>query len=305
MATSPMRYDLNLLPTFLAVMEERSVTRAAFRLGVTQPALSNSLNRLRETLKDPLFIRERHGIKPTRFAEEIAPIILEALTKIDQAIMGRQEFNSVGANRHFKVAMDSYSEFVLMPDIVARLGLLAPGIKLSLAPLANDLADQGVISGITEIALGRLVAPPDGLIFQHIMEDSLACVVGSSHRDIGTTVSRQQFEGLGHLDVRPPGEIHASLSEAFERQGLHRDVVISVTHFLAVPEIIAVTDYCATLPRRICDRLAKDGRLKVIPTPVDLGTISVGIAWHARYHQDPGHRWFRQLLIATAQALPV
>src|SRR3954465_10080238 len=151
-----MKYDLNLLPVFLALMEERSVTRAASRLGITQPALSNSLNRLRDMLKDPLFIRERYGIRPTQLAEEIAPTIEAALAQLDDLVVHQQDFDPASAERLFLIAPNSYVELVLMPALVARLREQAPGIKLRLTPFGNDLADTGVSSGTTAMVLGRI-----------------------------------------------------------------------------------------------------------------------------------------------------
>jgi DNA-binding transcriptional LysR family regulator len=298
-----MRYDLNLLPVFIALMEERSVTRAALRLGITQPALSNALNRLRDTLRDPLFIRERYGIKPTQFAEEIAPVIIETLARLDEVLVGRQHFDPATATRQFNVAANSYVEIVLMPSIIAKLGHLAPGIKMSLTPFGNDLVETGVISGTTDMVLGRIIDPPDNLILQHLMDDGLACVVRIDHPEIANSLSREQYEQLRHVNVQPPGRLRAGVFQALERQGLRRELAISVTHFLAVPEIIAVTDYCATLPRLICNQIARDPRLKVVQAPVDLGTFPVEIAWHVRYRNDPAHQWFRQLLVETAAQL--
>src|SRR5690606_34615626 len=123
-----MKYDLNLMPVFLALMEERSVTRAAARLGITQPALSNSLSRLRDTLRDPLFIRERYGIKPTQLAEEIAPSIEAALAQLDNLVVNQQQFDPRDADRLFTLAPNSYAELTLMPALVARLHDLAPAI---------------------------------------------------------------------------------------------------------------------------------------------------------------------------------
>ncbi len=298
-----MRYDLNLLPVFIALMEERSVTRAAARLGITQPALSNSLSRLRDTLRDPLFIRERYGIKPTQFAEEIAPVIAETLASLDDILIGRQHFDPATATRQFNIAPNSYVEIALMPAVIARLRELAPGIKVSLTPFGTDLAEAGVISGTTDMAIGRIVEPPENLIIQHLMDDSLACVVRSGHPDIGDSMSREQYERLRHVNVLPRGRLRAGLFQVLERQGLRRELAISVTHFLAVPEIIAVTDYCATLPQLICNQIAKDARLKLVAPPVDMGTFPVDMAWHVRYRHDPAHRWFRQLLVETASTL--
>jgi DNA-binding transcriptional LysR family regulator len=296
-----MRYDLNLLPVFITLMEERNVTRAAERLGITQPALSNALNRLREMLRDPLFIRERYGVKPTEMAEELAPVISAALARIDEVIVSHQEFEPAEAARLFTIAPNSYVEFVMVPAIVARLQERAPGIKLRLTPYGSDLAETGVMSGTTAMVLGRITDPPDNLVVQHLMDEGLSCVVRADHPEVGDSISRAQFERLRHVNMLPPGRLRAGLFQALEQQGLRREVAVSVTHFLAIPELIAVTDYCSTLPRLICRRLANDARLKVLPPPVDLRTFPVQMAWHVRHRQDPAHRWLRSLIGEVAK----
>ncbi|MBX9931720.1 MAG: LysR family transcriptional regulator [Methylobacterium sp.] len=296
-----MRYDLNLLPIFTALMEERSVTRAAERLGMTQPALSNALARLRTTMQDQLFIRTRYGIQPTPIALELAPVVADALARIDDAVLGQQGFDPAAAERLLTIAPNGYAEFVLAPAIVARLGEVAPGIQLRLTPYGNDLVETGIVSGTTALVLGRVIDPPDNLVVQHLMDDGFACVVRAHHPTIGDTLSRKQFEQLKHVNVLPPGRLRAGLFEALDRQELRRDVAVSVSSFLAVPEVIAVTDYCATLPRLICRRLANDPRLRVVPAPVDLGTFPVEMAWHVRYRHDPAHRWLRALIADVAK----
>ncbi|MFC0686586.1 LysR substrate-binding domain-containing protein [Novosphingobium clariflavum] len=291
-----MRYDLNLLPIFVALMEERSVTRAAERLGMTQPALSNALARLRTMLQDQLFIRERYGIQPTPVALELAPAIADALARLDDAVLGQQDFDPTHAERLFTIAPNGYVEFVLVPAIVARLAQVAPGIRLRLTPYGNDLSETGVISGTTAMVLGRIVDPPDNLVVQHLMDESLECVVRAGHPQVGEAITREQFEQLRHVNVMPPGRIRAGVFQALAQQQLKRDVAISVTNFFAVAEMVAVTDYCTTLPRLICNRLRHDPRLKVLPAPVDLGQFPVEIAWHVRYRHDPAHRWLRSLI---------
>ena len=296
-----MRYDLNLLPTFSALMEERNVTRAAERLGITQPALSNALMRLRTTLQDPLFIRERYGMQPTQKALELAPVIAAALATLDDVVLGQQAFDPSKAELLFTVAPNSYVEFVLMPAVVAKLREVAPNIKLRLTPFGSDLAETGVVSGSTAMVLGRIVDPPDNLVVQHMMEDGLACVVRADHPQVEESLTRQQYEQMRHVNMLPPGRLRAGLFQALDRQGLKRDVAVSVTHFLAIPELIAVTDYCSTLPKLICRFLARDKRLKVLPSPVDLGTFPVEMAWHVRYRHDPAHRWLRTLIADVAR----
>ncbi|TCM16143.1 DNA-binding transcriptional LysR family regulator [Novosphingobium sp. PhB165] len=291
-----MRYDLNLLPIFVALMEERSVTRAAERLGMTQPALSNALGRLRLMLQDQLFVRERYGIQPTPIALELAPGIADALARLDDAVLGQQDFDPASAERLFTIAPNGYVEFALMPAIVAKLAAEAPGIRLRLTPYGNDLTETGVVSGTTAMVVGRIVDPPDNLVVQHLMDEHLECVLRADHPEIGDTISREQFECLRHVNVMPPGRIRAGVFQALAQQQLKRDVAISVTNFFAVAEMVAVTDYCTTLPRLICRRLEHDPRLKVLPAPTDLGTFPVEMAWHVRYRHDPAHRWLRALV---------
>lgn len=291
-----MRYDLNLLPIFVALMEERSVTRAAERMGMTQPALSNALSRLRLMLQDQLFVRERYGIQPTPIALQLSPLIAEALAQLDDAVLGQQAFDPAQAERLFTIAPNGYVEFVIVPAVLARLEKVAPGIKLRLTPFGNDLAETGVVSGTTALVLGRIVDPPDNLVVQHLMDEGLACAVRADHPAIGDAMTREQFETMKHVNIVPPGRMRAGLFQALAQQQLKRDVAISVTNFFAAAEMVAVTDYCATLPSLICRQLMNDPRLKVLPAPVDLGSFPVEMAWHVRYRHDPAHRWLRALI---------
>lgn len=300
---APLKPDLNLLRTFLALMEERNVTRAAARMGITQPALSNVLSRLREMLRDPLFIRERYGMRPTPKAEELAPRVAAAVAELDALILGQQSFDPAAAQHVLTVAPNSYVELVLMPAIVARVAERAPGIKLRLTPYGADLAATGVTSGQTALVLGRIQDPPDNLVVQHLMDEGFGCIVRADHPTVGKRLSRPQFEALKHVNVVPPGKLRVGLFQVFDRQRLRRDVAVSVTHFLAVPEMIAVTDYCATLPSLLCRRLATDRRLKVLKPPVDLGTFPVEMAWHVRYRNDPAHTWLRALIGEVAKSI--
>jgi DNA-binding transcriptional LysR family regulator len=296
-----MHLDLNLLPVFITLMEERNVTRAAERLGITQPALSNALNRLRGAIGDPLFVRERYGMRPTPAALELLPVITSSLSAIDNAVRSQRDFDPATAERLVTIASNSYVEFVLMPKLVAKLREEAPGIRLRLVPFGNDLGETGAVSGDTAMVLGRIVDPPDSLVVQHLMDDGLACVVRADHPRVGDALTPEVYESLQHVNVLPPGRMRAGLFQALERKGLKREVAVSVTHFLTVPEIVAVTDHCATLPLLVCRHLLGDPRLRVLPAPVDLGTFPVELGWHVRYRNDPAHRWLRSTIAALAR----
>lgn len=180
-------------------------------------------------------------------------------------MLGQLDFDPAEATRLFTIAPNGYVEFVLMPEIVSQLRERASGINLRLTPLGNDLVETGAMSGTTDIVLGRIVDPSDNLAVKHLMDDGLACIVRADHLDIQDSISRKQFESLKHVNVLPPGRMRAGLFQALIQRSLNRDGALSDSHFLAVPEMIAVTDYCATLPRLICNRLARDPRLKSLP----------------------------------------
>jgi DNA-binding transcriptional LysR family regulator len=295
------RLDLNLLVALDALIEDRNVSMAARRLYLSQPALTGALNRLRDFFGDDLLIPSGRQMMLTPKAEELRGPVREALMLIRTKITTPVAFDPASAERQFTIAPNSYVELALAPRIVARLGAVAPGIRLRLMPFGTDLAETGVISGTTALVLGRIVSPPDNLVVQHLMDEGLACVVRADHPEIGDSISREQFERMRHVNVLPPGRLRAGLFQAFQQQGVAREVAVSVTHFLAVPEMVAVTDYCATLPNLICRRLAGDPRLKILPAPVDLGTFPVEMAWHVRYRHDPAHRWLRALIADVAK----
>lgn len=254
-------------------------------------------------LQDQLFVRERYGIQPTPTALELAPMIAEALARLDDAVLGQQDFDPAKAERLLTIAPNGYVEFVMVPALVARLQEVAPGIKLRLTPYGNDVAETGVISGTTALVLGRIVDPPDNLVVQHLMDEGLRCVVRAGHPEVDGSITREQFERLKHVNIVPPGRMRAGLFQALAQQQVKREVAISVTKFFAVAEMIAVTDHIATLPNLICRRLAHDPRVKVLPAPVDLGTFPVEMAWHMRYRHDPAHRWLRSLIGEVAATL--
>ncbi len=242
-------------------------------------------------------------MRPTPKAEQLAPELRAALTAIDAVVLGQQGFDPARAEQVFTIAVNSYVEYVFVPALVARLRELAPGIRLRTLPFGTDLAETGVSSGTTALVLGRISDAADNLVVQHIADDGLACVVRADHPLVKTRLSKQQYERLKHVNVLPPGRLRAGLFQALDRQGLKREVVASVTHFASIPEIVATTDYCATLPKLICRRVAQDVHLKVLPTPLDLGTFPMHMAWHVRYRQDPARLWLRTLVAELAGGL--
>ncbi|MFG6101470.1 LysR family transcriptional regulator [Leptothoe sp. EHU-05/26/07-4] len=291
-----MNYDLNLLRTFSALMTERSVTAASQRLGVTQPAVSGSLAKLRRLFDDPLFTRTRYGIVPTKKAEAIAPIVQKALEDLDAVVQREPIFEPKTSVRRFHVAANPYFESVLIPRLAQMVHQQAPQIQLTLVPIGADLAAAKPNGGVTELALSQFDHPPEQVMCQTILKDEFACVVRAENSCVGDMLTIDAYETMKHVLVASPSRLENGVFTMLKQQSIQRKVAIAVSHFLAVAPIIAKTDYCATLPKRIAQQYVGNPRYRVFAPPTDFGQFPMHMVWHPRYDNDAGHQWLRRLI---------
>lgn len=306
-----MDYDLNLLRTFAALMKERSVTAASQDLGLTQPAVSGSLAKLRQLFGDPLFTRTRYGIVPTPKAEAIAPIIQKTLAELDAVILGEREFDPQTSTRQFQIAANSYFECVLVPHLAKAISQQAPKVTLKVIPIGTDLAEANLSGGVTQLALGRFDHPQNPYILQDILSDEFVCIVRSGNSYVGEGASPESnsgacvarkmltskaYETMKHVIVAPPRRLKTGVFKILKNQSIQRDVAIAVSHFLAVFPIIATTDYCATLPKRIALMFSDDSRYRILAPPKDFGKFPMHMVWHHGHSHDDELRWLRQII---------
>ena len=298
-----MRYDLNLLRVFDAVMAEGNVSAAANRLNLSQSAVSAALSRLRATLGDELFVRARYGVIPTDRAVEIAPVVALAIAQLDKVVLESSTFDPATAKRRFTVAASAYFECVLIPQLVARMAERAPSISMGVSPLTPEFQATDLAVGKIDIALGRFAAPPENLVIHPLMDDDFVCLVRRDGTAKRRRLSKRAFEAMKHVIVAPPGQWRTGLFQHLEKAGLSRTVLLSVSHFLAAPVAVAETGACATLPRRVAQLFVDDARFYVLEPPVDLGSFPIHMAWHPRFRRDQGHQWLRTLIQEVREQL--
>ena len=291
-----MDYDLNLLRTFTALMKERSVTAASQQLGLTQPAVSGSLAKLRQLFGDPLFTRTRYGIVPTPKAEAIAPIIHKTLAELDAVILGEREFDPKISTRQFQIAANSYFECVLVPHLAKAIAKLAPDVTLKVIPIGTDLTEANLSGGSTQLALGRFDNAGDPYLLQNILWDEFVCLVRSSNSHVSKTLTLEAYETMKHVIVAPPSRLKTGVFRILKSQSIRRDVAIAVSHFLAVFPIVATTDYCATLPKRIAQMYSNYNRYRILTPPKDFGKFPMHMVWHHCHSHDDGLQWLRQII---------
>lgn len=294
--------NLNLLVAFQALLEELSVTAAAKRVGVSQPAMSNSLAQLRTLFDDQLFLRHRTGLTATARAKELAEPIRKGLRLLQGALAG-QSFEPASSERRFVVAVSDYVELVLLPRLLRRLAKQAPQLRLQLVPWGQHEAPPGLARGELDLMLGFYDELPPHHHEQSLFSDEYVCVVRRNHPKVKNKLTLQQYLQLSHVLVSSRADSPGSVDRALAALGKKRNVGARVSHFLTVPVLIAQTDYVAALDRRVAQVFAAPLGLKLFPPPLKLPKGTIGQVWHEQQHTDPGQRWLRELIAEVAAEL--
>jgi len=284
--------DRRLLAVFDEMSKRRSVTLAAETLGLSQPAVSVALARLREHFADPLFVRVGAAMEPTPLARELAPQMRQALEAFDTAFGYRSQFDPPTATRRFCISMSDISQVVLLPGLWAGLLAMAPGVSIEVRPLSQQTAMQ-LESGDADLAIGFMPQLTAGFYQQKLFPQRYVCVVRAGHPRIRRTLSRALYESESHIAVSAAGTGHAIVERACERQGVVRRISIEVPNYAGLSYVIQGTDLIATIPLRLAEIITKQGRLRTFELPVKLPGYDINLNWHERAHHDPGHRWMR------------
>jgi DNA-binding transcriptional LysR family regulator len=283
--------DLNLLRVFDAVLHEKGVTPAAARLGLTQPAVSNALARLRKILGDALFVRTPRGMDATPFARELAEPVRQALALLESALAHGPGFDPATATRAFRFYMSDLGQIEFLPPLVQRD---APAVRLEAIALeVEDIADALAAGGL-DLAVGFLPGLGAPVRRQALFKDPYLCLMREDHPT--ETLTKKRFLEASHALVTYRGG-HRVIEEAMERAGVARRIALRVPHFTVVPMVLERTDLILTLPARVARVFERRGKLKALPPPVPIPQAEVAVHWHERFEADPGNRWLRGLMV--------
>jgi len=293
--------DFNLLKALDALLDERSVTRAAERLNLTQPAVSGMLTRLRESFDDQLFVRAQRGIVPTLRAQQLAVPVKQLLSDIEH-ILQPQAFDPVTASMTLTIASTDYALRAVVVPFLSELRVQAPNIRVAVQPVDNQHLLSQLDRGDVDWALVTSESTAAGLHAAKLFDERYVCVMRADHPDaVGETLALDRFCALDHVLVSSSGGAFQGVTDqALARIGRSRRVTVSVTSFLVLPEILMASDLIAVVPRRLA---TKPNGLIMLEPPVDIPGFSKTVAWHERTHHDPGHKWLRSLLIDTCKTL--
>ncbi|MGD9614431.1 MAG: LysR family transcriptional regulator [Alphaproteobacteria bacterium] len=291
--------DLNLLKAFDALIRERGVTRAAARIGLSQPAMSSALGRLRRLFADDLFVRHPAGMEPTARAREIAPLVAAAIEHIEAALNLRAGFDPAASGAIFTAGMAEYAEVALVDRLAGAFAAQAPRARLRLTPLNGGEAAEQLDSGAIDVAVAHLRALPARFETVVLLQDPFVVVARRNHPRLATPLSIEAYAALDHLLVSPRGHTSGAIDRMLMDFGLSRRISLLVATYLAVPAALAASDLVATVPTRVARHIAATAEIAITPLPIDFAA-TVSMAWHRRTASDPAQSWFRSLLIGAA-----
>jgi DNA-binding transcriptional LysR family regulator len=296
----PRQLDLNLLRVFDAVMSTRSVSRAAEGLGLTQPAVSNALARLRTALDDELFLRTPKGMEPTARALALAAPLKSALDGIDAALVPEHPFDPASARDVFLVGASDHGETALVPRLAAWLAEEAPGIALRVRHADRGDAFALLERGEIDLALGVLPEPPSHMVRVIVMRDRFVSLVRADH-PAADDWTLDAFRAAGHVLVSPTGDERGAVDRALSAMGKARRVAVVLSHYGGLAHLVRATDLVVTLPEHVAVTFAAAQGLVMREPPVRLGPVRLHAVWHRRDERRAAHVWLRRGLQRLAR----
>jgi len=307
------RVDLNLLVYLDALLRERNVTQAAHSLGLSQPAMSNGLKRLREVFNDPLLIRTSDGMTPTAKAEELEPQLREILTGVDRALQPTDEFIPARENRVVRLMASDYAESTLLPAVLHELREQAPGVTLDIMN-PSDVSFLDVERGKVDLVINRFDQMPQSFHQITLWQDSFSCLL-SPDNPILENFTLDSYLAADHIwvsktgmgvgvgvnpdDVQRLGWVDSTLASL----GKKRRIRVFTRHYQAAMTLAEQNDLIVTLPTRATHLKRDNPRVVVRDVPFEMPAMELKMAWSPLLQHNPGHRWIRQLITQIARSI--
>jgi DNA-binding transcriptional LysR family regulator len=291
--------DFALLLTLDALLQESSVTGAARRVGLSTPAVSHALARIRELLGDPILVRSGRGMLLTPRAEALRPRVHSIVAEARQVLEPERPFVAQELARPFLVHASDYVITVLGFVVDRILSAEAPRVCIRFVPNSPD--DPALLrSGSADLAVGIYGDLPQEMRSRPLLTDRFVCAVRADHPTVGKRLALEQFARLSHIQIAPRGQPGGYLDDVLREKGLRRDVVRAVPYFLTALQLVAQTDHVLTVSERIARKFAPSLGLRVLEVPVELRPYALSLVWHPRFDGDPGHRFVREVFVRAA-----
>ena len=293
------KVDLNLFIVFDAIYSEANLTRAGQIVGITQPAVSNALARLRETFNDPLFVRTARGMVPTPMAQNIIGPVRNALQLLRVSVQESRTFDPLQASKTFRISMTDLTEALLFPLLFQRLRRLAPNVKIESMLARRRETTQELATGRLDLALDVPLNSDPQVRHVKLLEDRFVCAMRRGHPLARDRLSVEQYLSLSHIHISSRRSGLGMVDLALGKLGLQRNIALRSQHYMMATQVLLHTDMAVTVPERFA--LCHD--LHQVALPVDIPPLETHIYWHESTDQDPANRWMREQMIEIAQQI--
>jgi DNA-binding transcriptional LysR family regulator len=288
--------DLNLLVAFDSMVEHRSVTRAAEALGLSQPAMSAAVARLRVLFGDPLFVKTGREMRATPRANELAAPVRRIMDTLKTEILQSQAFDPRASTRTFTIITPDIGEINFLPSVLSRMATHAPNANLRTLSMPRHATQEALESGGADLAVGYF---PDlhkaGFYQQRLFRNELVCIVRKDHPTLKKTITLKAYLAASHAVVRPEGREHV-FEQFLHGRDLRRRVVVEIAHFMSLLPILTSTDLVATVPKDLADVCVRHAPIRILPCPIKAPAIEVHQFWHQRFHKEPANVWLRGVI---------
>lgn len=306
--TELRNFDINLLVAFKALMRERSVSRAAEKMFISQSAMSHVLHRLRQQLDDPVLVKTSQGMQPTERALSLIEPVEKVLREVEQLIQQPSSFDSASSMRRFVLGATDYLEFLLLPPLINQIIPLAPTVDIHVQRTASKFPIESLENNTVDMILGFevMLSPPAQFHRHTLFDDRMACLVRKDHPLAKAgELSMDQYLAANHMLISRTGSNMGLIDDWLAQRKLERRVGLIVPHFLSAPLIVAQTDYILSLPLRIGQQFASFAPLKVLPLPFELPVFNLVMIWHPLRDKEQGHLWLREQIIDVCRRFNV
>ncbi|GGD53395.1 LysR family transcriptional regulator [Caballeronia grimmiae] len=287
--------DLNLIPFLVAIAETRNVSRAAERLGVSQPRVSTALGRLREYFNDPLFVRTSRGMEPTPRALALVPAARDALGCIERGLLDTQHFDPSSSTDTFSIALSDVGEIVFLPRLLQAFAKDAPRANLRSVSVSHGDVERGLEAGEIDLAVGYFPDLRGNNFFQQrLFSHRFICLMRRDHPYANEPLTLERFVECGHAVVRAEGRSQEVLENYLDKERVRRRAVLETPHFMSLPFILSRTDLIATVPHAIgFAYVAEHASITLAEPPLPLPRFDLRQHWHRKFHNDPRTTWLR------------
>lgn len=298
--------DLNLLQHFDALMTTRSVSRAAEALGITQPAMSAALSRLRRLFNDSLLVREGGGWQPTLRANELHLQFRPMLDTWRQVSLPRAEFDPATTQRTITVFATDYVQFAVMARVMGGLAQAAPGLEIRVLAARPQQGLDMLDSNQVELIAGYYPNPQANLRSRFLFEEKVVCLVRTGHPGLRRSWNLESYLAYPHVNLAAHTRFFSDrIDQALGALNRARQVRLTVSSYLAAPFAVGQSDLIATVPYSVALALAERAGTVMLEVPLLLPMLTVSLYWHERYHRDPAHAWLRNFIGGMFQAQPL